>query len=76
MKGNEMETTLLIPANIHRMMTGAAKAEIDGNSVRLTYTDGSQETALLGSEDIQRGRDNWFALVSSVQSKRSKMEEE
>ena len=56
---------LLVPPNIQRMMTGAAKAEIRGQKVTITYEDGSQETAVLGESDIRAGRENWFALVAT-----------
>jgi hypothetical protein len=53
------------------MFTGVASADIyPSGFVRLTYTDASTEGAHLTQAQLIKGREEFFSLVSSVQSHR------
>lgn len=53
------------------MMSGVKMARIFASGVvQLSYVDGTSESANLTNEQLTAGRDNWFSLVSSVQSAR------
>ena len=61
--------TLIVPPRIQAMMTGAWKLEVGAHDARLTYTDGTWEevpASLLRDID----GDDWFRIVSTVQSQR------
>ena len=63
---------IIVPSVIAQGMTGADRAYIDGNYVRLRYTDGTLEDAILTDSELGAGLGNWVSMVSSVQSKRKK----
>lgn len=63
--------TMVVPPMIQVMMTGVQFARIFGNGrVQLTYEDCETESARISAEQLSAGRDNFFSLVSAVQSKR------
>ena len=63
--------TLVVPPNIHVMMTGVRFAKIfPSGVVELTYTDENTESAYLTMEQLALGRENFFSLVSAVQAAR------
>ena len=59
---------------IESMMSGAYKAGFypDGKIV-VVYTDGTRETAIFERAESEKiaNKENWFSIVSEVQSKRS-----
>ena len=57
--------TVMFPANMHAAITGAWKLTIAGGTATLHYTDGQTETV---PSSVLPDGDNWFAIVSKVQS--------
>ena len=71
---NSTKTTceLLVAPNMIAMMSAAKWAHVyPSGRVVLTYTDGTTEEALLRSEQIAKGRDQFLSLVSAVQARRA-----
>ena len=63
--------TMVVPPNIKVMLTGVQYARIfaDG-TVQLTYINGQTESRVLSPTELTASRDDWFSLVSAVQSRR------
>lgn len=65
---------ILVPPMAISLMTGAVYArDIKGRKIELTYTDGQTESAKTGKRIADYG-DDFFTVVSDVQSKRTKGE--
>ncbi len=63
--------TVVVPPNIHAMITGVSTAKIfPSGVVQLFYLDGNSESAHLTVEQLTAGRESFFSLVSAVQSMR------
>ena len=63
--------TLVVPPNIQVELCGVKLARIfPSNVVQLEYADGNTESANLTIEQLAAGRENFFSLVSAVQSMR------
>lgn len=70
----EMVYTIVAP-NIQASISGAYKAGFKKNGeITLIYTDQSRETAKFTLEEAQaiaeKGMENWFHIISEVQSRR------
>ena len=59
---------MLVPPRIVEMMSGVKYAELEGDICILTYTDGSKESAPTTANQWNDAGDNFFSLVSHVQS--------
>jgi hypothetical protein len=71
MKLIKNSVTLIVPPTIKAMMCGVVRAEINSyGNVKLFYSDDSTESAFLTHEQLAAGRENFFSLVSAVQSRR------
>lgn len=65
------QCTWIIPPVIVGRMSGAIYAKVFASGeVELTYEDQETEKAQLTPEQLDAGRDNFFSLVSAVQSYR------
>lgn len=63
--------TWVVPPLVQCHMTGVRLAKIFPSGLcLLEYLDGNCESAVLTAEQLALGRDNFFSLVSTVQSKR------
>lgn len=65
------QCTVIVPPTVQVMMSGVMLARVyPSGNVQLQYTDGNTESALLTAQQLAEGRDNFFSLVSAVQSMR------
>lgn len=61
--------TWVVPPTIQSMTTGVKLAKIFPSGVcQLEYCDGNFQSAHLTLEQLAKGRENFFALVSAVQN--------
>lgn len=65
---------IVVTPKVNAMISGAYKAAFyPSGKVVLAYVDGTSETAqftIPEAQAIADGMDNWFSIVSAVQSKR------
>lgn len=62
--------TVIVPANLHAMMTGAVRLDIGVHKATLMYSDGSTETVDRSAIDSLEPNADWFRIVGAVQSRR------
>lgn len=63
--------TFVVPPIVQGWIAGAKYAKVFSTGlVELTYFDETTESAQLTTEQLAQGRENFFALVSAVQSYR------
>lgn len=65
------EVTRVVPPTVVAMMCGVKWADINAyGNVKLVYEDDTTESAFLTDAQLAHGRENFFSLVSGVQSYR------